>query len=141
MTAVRGLIFISVWVMFYFSTAEASENKGRVNGHLDFKKIYRSMPLQKDFAKLTNEEAHHSPKVLKKGARLLGQVAQELREKPSRRAEGLGFYKACALEKQFPKSFRAVCYKRAQEISRVLTKKNWTPKSMDPEVRSIRYKI
>jgi hypothetical protein len=139
MTLVRGLIFLSVLIMAYFSTNEVEASE--LSKHLDLQKIYQMLPQKTDFARLSDEEAHHSPKILKQGASLLGQVAQELSDKPYRLSEGMKFYQLCTLEKRFPKSFRAVCYKHAQEISSNLHKKTWTPKSLDPGVHLIRTKI
>jgi hypothetical protein len=73
------------------------------------KKVLMTLPKTGALQKLSAEEVHHTPALIREAGQNLGQVAQALHDNPALAGEAASFYKACFLKTDLPVQVRALC--------------------------------
>lgn len=111
-------------------TQSPTENSAEKISERDFERLaaktLRSLPDKKQLQKLTEEEAHQTPRAIKEAGVELGRIAQVLHDQPEMAAQGLRFYDVCLKRESVPTSIRALCFSNARRISKK-TGKSFVP--------------
>ena len=77
---------------------------------------FKSLPIVDDIRKLTPNEVHHTPEILKNGGELVGRIHDEAESDPAKRVEAMSFFKKCAEDKQIATAIRAVCLSKVYKL-------------------------
>jgi hypothetical protein len=67
------------------------------------------LPTLAKIRKLTNEEVHHTPELLREAGLILSQVAQALHDNENLASEAASFYEGCYSREDLPSSIRGLC--------------------------------
>lgn len=76
------------------------------------RRAWEAIPLKRDLQNRSSQELHESPPELLAAAEALGQIEEALSADRNLLAQGLKFFRDCAVNDQFPTSVRALCYHR-----------------------------
>lgn len=79
-----------------------------------FSPLLKQLPRTEDVRK-SGQDFHHAPPQLREGARVLGQVAREMKSRPETVAAGIQFYADCAAREGVLQSLRVVCLRNWRE--------------------------
>ena len=83
------------------------------------------LPRLSDLRKLSAEETHATPAVIREGAAQMAEVAEKLDRNPEFKPEALEFYQKCSLETEIATSIRALCLNHALRLYAELHGKLW----------------
>ena len=86
---------------------------------------FDELPRVDELRKLSAEEVHSTPQMIREGAVLMGETAEKLEQHPELKPEALEFYQKCALETGVATSIRALCLNRALRLYAELHGKLW----------------
>jgi hypothetical protein len=69
------------------------------------------LPTLEDLSALSEEEVHHTPKIIIEGAGTIAEAIEEADSNPSLRKDTLQFLKSCAEKEDVAVSIRALCWR------------------------------
>ncbi len=76
----------------------------------------KELPTMGELKNLSEEEAHHTPVVIREGGAILGKIHAEANENPERRPDTLAFFKDCAEDEEVVTALRAVCWNKVMTL-------------------------
>lgn len=77
---------------------------------------FKSLATVDDLKKLTSNEVHHTPEILKNGGELIGRIHDEAESDPAKRVDALNFFKRCTEDGQIATAIRAVCLSKVYKL-------------------------
>lgn len=75
----------------------------------EFEAHLKLLPNLEDLSKLSYEEAHHTPEIIKNAGELIGSIQQQGEDNPSQRVSAMNFFKTCVEDDFLAPSIRALC--------------------------------
>lgn len=82
----------------------------------EFEEKLNTLPIVADLQKLTLEEVHHTPELIKDAAELIGSIHAQAQAQPIKRASAMKFFKDCAEDNEVVRPIRAVCLKKVYKL-------------------------
>lgn len=81
-----------------------------------FEPYLKSLPNLADLSKLSYEEAHHTPEIIREGGELVGKINQQAQDDPTKRVAAMDFFKSCVEDEFVAPAIRALCLHKIYKL-------------------------
>ncbi|EPZ50144.1 hypothetical protein M902_0786 [Bacteriovorax sp. BAL6_X] len=82
----------------------------------EFDRELNILPINEDLQKLTADEVHHTPELIKEAGELIGKIHASAQVDHSKRSAAMKFFKNCAEDRDVVRPIRAVCLKKIYKL-------------------------
>jgi hypothetical protein len=79
--------------------------------------VEKSLSAKAQLKKLTTEQVHHTPEMIRAAGLQLGRIADALSRDPSLAPDAVPFYEKCAKNEGYPNTVRALCWSDYERIA------------------------
>ncbi|MGI4992030.1 hypothetical protein ACRXCV_05345 [Halobacteriovorax sp. GFR7] len=83
---------------------------------VEFERELNTLPINEDLKKLTADEVHHTPELIKDAGELIGSIHASAQADHSKRPAAMKFFKSCAEDRDVVRPIRAVCLKKIYKL-------------------------